>query len=65
MKPNKGKQRVGMGVGEEAKLGNIERFLQIFYDWKRNEKCKNYIQLDQLKNIERTKTRFKTSIEML
>ena len=34
-------------------------------DWRWNEKCKSYIQLDQLKKIKRTKSRQKRNIKML
>ena len=34
-------------------------------DSQRNKKCKNYIQLDQLKTIKRTKSRLKENIKML
>ena len=34
-------------------------------DWQWNEKCKNYIQLDQLKKIKRTKSRLKRNIKLL
>ena len=32
-------------------------------DWQSNEKCKNYIQLDQLKKIKRIKSRLKRKIK--
>ena len=41
----------------------IFRFLQIFYGLTMNQKCKNYIQLDQLKKIKRTKCRLKREIK--
>ena len=34
-------------------------------DCQRNRKCKNYIQLDQLKTIKRTKSKLKRNIKML
>ena len=34
-------------------------------DCQRNKKCKNYIQLDQLKTIKRTKNGLKRNIKML
>ena len=34
-------------------------------DCQRNKKCKNYIKLDQLKTIKRTKSRLKRNIKML
>ena len=48
------------------------RQVQLYFDsdkssteWKWNEKCKNYKQLDQLKKIKRTKSRHKMKIKML
>ena len=44
-------------------------YISIFYkssvDWQGNEKCKNYIQLDQLKKVKRTKGRLTRNIKML
>ena len=44
--------------------------IQLYFDsdkssteWKWNEKCKNYIQLDQLKKIKRTNSRLKRKIK--
>ena len=34
-------------------------------DCQRNKKCKNYIQLDQLKTIKRTKSKLKRNMKML
>ena len=34
-------------------------------DWQWNEKCKNYIPLDQLKKIKRTKSRLNRNMKML
>ena len=34
-------------------------------DYQRNKNCKNYIQLDHLKTIKKTKSRLKRNVKML
>ena len=50
---------------ETFKIQLYFHFYKSSMDWQWNEKCKNYIQLDQLKKIKRTKSRLKRSIKML
>ena len=50
---------------ETFKIQLYFHFYKSSMDWQWNEKCKNYIQLCQLKKIKRAKSRLKRSIKLL